>query len=467
MEKMKSKNQGSTTSIKCLPNNKDAEQAVIGTIINFNNKFDEVSFLHSSMFYDNRYGHLFDIISKMNKEQKGIDVVTVCQEVISSGKMDEIPPYFITETCDPFLSPAHLVDHALIVKQKYAQRQLIKLSHQIMSESYDDLQDVGDVLFGAIRQLESLQDNLIGYDDVKSFGDITTLALKEIDRRINLYATGTQTGIPTGLVDLNRITSGWQGSELIVIAARPAMGKTAISLHFAKAAASNGTPVAFFSLEMSSISLYNRVLSCESGVLPERLKSGNLNKDDISQIDKAAKSLYALPMYVDDNASVSMSYIRSKCRMLHKKGKCGMVIIDYLQLASETGSDRRSREQEITQMSREAKIIAKELNVPVLLLSQLNRSVEKREDKKPMLSDLRESGSIEQDADMVMFIHRPEYYGIEVCDNGKPVKNYGELIIAKYRDGKVGKVKFTHNDSLTKIFDYDTNGYAATDNMPF
>jgi len=245
------------------------------------------------------------------------------------------------------------------------------------------------------------------------------------------------------------------------------MGKTAVSLHFGKSAAIQGIPVVIFSLEMDSVSLYERFIASESNVHPSKLRSGNISQDELLQIDKAiGGTLYSLPITINDNAAIGMSYIRAMCRSYHQQNNCGMVIIDYLQLITESSNGTRNREQEIARMSREAKIIAKELNVPVILLSQLNREVDKRQDKKPILADLRESGAIEQDADMVIFVHRPEYYGISVKDSsGHEIYNYGELIIAKHRNGSVGTVKFKHDGSLTKIFDYDTKGY--TENNPF
>lgn len=440
---------------KALPNYAEAEQSVIGAIINHSRMYDEVAFLRPQMFYNNRYEMLFELIVKMHGQQKPIDLITLTQEVFAAGYAEQIPPYFIAETSGAVISTAHTFEHALLIKQKYIQRQAIALTHTVQQSAYDEHEDIGDVLYHAGQEIENLQESLIGQDDIRSFAEVSTLALKDIDRKISLYNSGKQTGITTGLIALNRMTSGWQGGELTVIAARPAMGKTAVALHFAKSAAEQGTPVAFFSLEMSNTSLYNRILLSEASIDPEKLKSGNLNADDLAQVDCAARKLFDLPLYIADNASVNMSYIRSKCRLLHKKNRCGMVVIDYLQLAGESGNAYRSREQEITQMSREAKIIAKELDVPVLLLSQLNRKVEERADKRPMLSDLRESGSIEQDADMVMFIHRPEYYGIVPTNvvTGVEERNCGKLIIAKYRNGKTGEVKFTHNDSLTRVYD--------------
>lgn len=453
---MKTRTQTNTVSTKVQLQIIEAEQAVIGAIISREHVLDDViSILQPEMFYDHRYRTIYEAILSLHHKRKPIELISVTQEVASMGKAEEVTPFFITQTLGASLTSVYAVEHALLIKQKYLQRKTIEFSHHVREQAYDDMEDIGDVLYRAGEQIEGLQETLIGQDEIKSLQEISQIALSELERKMKLHTSGIPAGVSTGLADLDRITSGWQKSELMVIAARPAMGKTALCLHFAKAAAMTGVPVAVFSLEMSDINLYNRLLLSECDMDAGKLKSGNIGPAELEQIEKGAMTLYKLPIYVDDNASVNLSYIRSRCRLLKKRDKCGMVIIDYLQLVSESGQYNRSREQEITRMSREAKIIAKELDVPVLLLSQLNRDVEKRADKKPLLSDLRESGSIEQDADMVIFIHRPAYYGQETKDiAGNRIKNYGELLIQKNRNGSVGVVRFTHNDTLTKIFDY-------------
>lgn len=433
----------------------EAEKAVIGAVINFREAFDSVSFLTPEMFYLPQHQALFEAVISINKRNAPIDIITVSQEIANIGKADEVPLWFITTLTQYVVSHSHVTEHALIVKQKHLQRQTMKLAMNLQSQAVDDTNDIGDVLFNAGKNMEALLEILVGQNDISSYEDISTLFYQEMQIRLNRYNINKQTGVTTGLVDLNRITSGWQGSELIILAARPAMGKTSMALHFAKSAALSGIPVLIFSLEMSKVSIYNRsVLAQCDKISAANLKSGNL-LNDLTNIDKAVGQLAKLPIYVDDNANVNMAYIRSVSRLMHKKKKCGLIIIDYLQLITTEKAKYGNREQEISAMSREAKLIAKELDVPVILLSQLNRDVEKRQDKQPILSDLRESGAIEQDADMVLFIHRPAYYGKTVTDNqGNEVENAGELIIAKYRNGAIGKVKFKHNDTLTKVYDY-------------
>ena len=449
--------------IKGLPSAPEAEQALIGSLLGFGgeNIFDDISSdISKEMFYSSQYAGIYEAIQSLRENNKPCDIVSVMNEIRSMGKIDEIPPHFIMETSDHGYDSGHATEHALMVKQKYLQRKAIELSHILQQQAYDDTEDIGDVLLNTGKRLDQLQQDLSGDDGNCSFKEVTEATLKDIANRMGLYASGKATGINTGLQDLNNMTSGWHGGELIILAARPAMGKTAVSLHFAKSAAKQGTPVVIFSLEMDAKSLCERFIVSECNVHPSKLKSGNINSIELQEIDRAGGLVYELPIEIKDKAAISMGHIRSKCRALHRQKKCGMVIIDYLQLIAESSNGQRNREQEISRMSREAKIIAKELNIPVILLSQLNREVDKRQDKKPILADLRESGAIEQDADMVIFVHRPEYYGISLKDSsGNEIENYGELIIAKHRNGAVGMVKFKHNGSLTKIFDYDTKGY--------
>lgn len=448
-----------SNSLLQLPQAVDAEKCVIGALLLERRAIDVVMpVLSIEMFYDNKHRIIYEAILSLNKAQKPVDMVTVAQEIISVGKSDEVTPYDISNLTSGVSSSAHIEHHALIVKDKYVLRRIIEVGEAAKRDSYEGMEDVGDILAKVDRDIESLQGELIGGSDTKHIAPILKQSITEMYKRKDLAAKGYQSGINTGLSSLNKIANGWQSAELIIIAARPAMGKTAIALHFAKIAAQSGVPVSLFSLEMSDVSLANRLLLSETDIQPDHFKSGKLSNEETIEIEKASGRLGKLPIYVDDNASVSMSYIRSKCRLLHKQGKCRMVIIDYLQLAGGTGQKNRSREQEVSQMSREAKIIAKELNIPVLLLSQLNRESENRKDKRPLLSDLRESGAIEQDADMVILIHRPAYHDKEA------EKGYGELIIAKYRNGATGILKFKHNDSLTKISDY---GKESESGLPF
>lgn len=434
----------------------ELEEAVLGATMIEKGAFSLIDeLLLPDDFYSDLHKLIFQSIRKLNADSKPIDMMTVVEDLRSSNKLDEIGgPMAIAQLTERVASAAHIVFHAKIIKQKSIERKAIdvgrEITKQIMLNS-----DISDVLFGSGRKIEELQEALIG----KTNGDHVSVpiqkALDEMHSRIKLARQGVRTGINTGFSDLNKYTNGWQPGDLIIEAARPAMGKTAISLQHAKSAALQGIPVAIFSLEMSDVSLANRLILSEANVDPDKFKSGYLSNEEIDSIEKSAGMLWDLPIYVDDNPSASMGYIRAKCRLLKKKKQLGLIIGDYLQLA-ENDEESGSREQEVAKMSRTAKKIAKELEVPFILLSQLNRGNESRADKKPLLSDLRESGAIEQDADMVIFIHRPEYYGIEVTDkNGVKESNYGELIIAKHRNGATGTVKFKHNIGMTKFYDYN------------
>ena len=448
---MKKANINTTNDLFVFPQAVDAEIAIIGALMLESKAFDLVApILSAEMFYDVKHQVIYSAIQSLNKERRPIDMITVLNEIRSKGKTTEITASDIAGFANSVISSAHIERHALIVKDKYIQRQTIEINEEAKRRCFENVDDIEDILFETGKKIEALQETLIGQTDIKHISSILPDAITEMYQRIELARQGIQPGITTGLADMNRIIGGWQKSELIILAARPAMGKTAIALHFAKAAAKTGIPVAVFSLEMSDVSLANRLILSETNINPDNFKLGKLTQEETIEVEKSLNRLREYPICIDDNASVNMSYIRSRCRLLKKRNKCEMVVIDYLQLTGETEQKNRSREQEVSKMSREAKIIAKELDIPVLLLSQLNREVENRKDKRPLLSDLRESGSIEQDADMVVFIHRPEYYSQDA------EKNSGELIVAKYRNGATGILKFKHNGSLTKIFDYDT-----------
>ena len=290
--------------------------------------------------------------------------------------------------------------------------------------------------------------------------EIVNEAVEEASNRQELRLSGKSVAVPTGLIDLNIKTGGGlRKGELVIVAARPAMGKSAFMLHMALSAASQGVPVNIYSLEMSDISLVDRLIIGLADINPDRYKQGDISKEEWENINRAQNYLSSLPIYIDPNPKVSIKYAEAMSRKKKKEGKCGLVLFDYLQLADmDTGNKNRSREQEVTIASKSAKTMAKSLDVPVVMLSQLSRKVEEREDKMPLLSDLRESGSIEQDADIVMFLYRPAYYGIKQMETNSlgtvSTEGMGILSVAKQRNGALGLVPFKHNSSLTKISDY-------------
>jgi replicative DNA helicase len=456
---------------RILPQAVDLEEAIIAAIL-LEKRAQEIAreIITDEMFYDTNNGIIYKAICTLNAGHKPVDLLTVAEQLKQEGNLETVGgiPYLAVMT-SKLVSSAHLEHHCRIVKQQYLLRKFIEVSQYDVGLAFDAMEDIDDILTSHSKKLETLQEIAIGKSEIKPLCEILNEAVVQMYQRTEKAQKGIQPGITTGLADLNKKTSGWQNSDLIILAARPAMGKTAMALHFAKRAAKAGTSVAMFSLEMSDVSLANRLLLSETDVNPDDFKLGKLSQQNTNDIEKAVERIHSYPLYVDSNAMVTMNYIYSRCQLLKKRGKCELVIIDYLQLAAERGDKNRNRENEVSQMSREAKLIAKELDVPVILLSQLNREVDKRKNKVPVLADLRESGAIEQDADMVIFIHRPEYYS----DNSK--KGYGELIIAKYRNGYTGTVPFKYNESLTKIYDFDTQGQSGqylfnrsqAENFPF
>lgn len=441
---------------KIPPQVPELEEAIIGALMIEKNAIDQVGFLKPEMFYMDENKAIFEAILELIRENKSVDILTIPEKMKAMQNTDFL--LNLMRISSKMISSAHIQEHALIIQDRYIRREMIKYCMMSESESYDESVSVDDIIFKVSENIQSLQENLIGGNDIQPISEVSKDAYDELIRKVERCNSGNQTGVNTGLIDLNRITSGWQKGELIIIAARPAMGKTALALHLAKSAAKTGDHVAVFSLEMNKVSLYNRFLLSESDVHPDNLRDGKLSDNDYQSINSGIDKLYHLPIYIDDNGMSTMGNIRAKCRLLKKRNKLNLAIIDYLQLITPSGDKKGNREQEIATMSREAKMMAKELGIPVLLLSQLSRKVEERADKIPMLSDLRESGAIEQDADMVIFIYRPAYYEI-ATKPGVDIHNKGKLIIAKNRNGKVGIVKFAHNDSLTKIFDDDIKGY--------
>jgi replicative DNA helicase len=461
------------------PSAPDIENCVLGAILLDPGTYVEIeNFLSDEDFYVPKNAIIFHAIESLHKAHEAIDMLTVREKLKATGKLDEAGGEArIACLTDNLASAAHIVHHAKIVKQKSIERQVIHLSRQA-TEKILGLEDVEDVMMWQCREIERLQGYMTG--GIRHISAPIKEAITEMYIRRELNAQGKSIGITTGLSNLDCITGGWKKSDLIIIAARPAMGKTAFALHFAKCAAASGHPVALFSLEMSDVSLADRLLLSESSVNAYDYRTGKLSADDAVETEKAAGILHNLPIYVDDNASATMPHIRSTARRLNRQERCEIVLIDYLQLADGTKDKNTHREQEISRMSREAKKMAKELNIPVILLSQLNRESEKRQDKRPALSDLRESGAIEQDADMVCLLHRPEYYKKSLDINGVEVPNGIEFVIAKYRNGATGRVILQHDGTLNRIFDYipsaPARGYinpdrfhesATNDGMPF
>lgn len=417
-----------------------------------------VRLLCPGAFYKDANKTIFDSICMLCKKDMPVDMLTVTEHLRSLGKLETVGgPSYIVSLTNRVASSANIEVYARIILQKYAQREIIRILSEAINDAYDDMTDSFDLIQKIDHETQVIMEILTHGASSKEIGRLLDDVETALMQREKMAKQGKCTGVPTGLSRLNQITGGWQGSQLTVLAARPAMGKTALMLFFALQAARSGVPVCLYSLEMSDVSLGDRIVLSVSDIDIDHFKSGYMSCYDWSEFRKAKHVLSELPIYVDDNPVVSMSYIKSHALMMHRKGKCGIIFVDYLQLTDMRLEEKnRNREQEVAQASRQAKIIAKLLNIPFILLSQLNRSVEATNDKRPKLSDLRESGAIEQDADMVVFIFRPAYYRIMFDSAQNSTVGVGQLLIEKNRHGATGDVPFRHNDSMTKIYDYGT-----------
>jgi hypothetical protein len=365
-------------------------------------------------------------------------------------------PYELLRISSKVSSSAHLEYHALILRQLHTRRIMRTGFQQLLAFSADESMDIDDILVEAHRLLEGLEDESGVADHLRSIDRLMDDTLAEVEQRMEHGCNGI-TGIPTGFDALDHVTAGWQRGDLNILAARPSVGKTAFALHLARAAAMAGRHVVVFSLEMQGERLGDRwLLAATEGVDPQHLRSGQLTPGEVRQVHEASAELSRLPILIDDHPMTSMDRVRSSARLLKSKNRCGMVIVDYLQLCDMRSDQKnRNREQEVAQASRKAKLLAKELDIPVLLLSQLNRASDGSIDHRPTLSNLRESGAIEQDADMVMLLCRPALYGKTVDKKSTyPTDGLGIVIIAKHRNGKTGEVYFHHNQSMTKLVDY-------------
>ncbi|MFA5575203.1 MAG: replicative DNA helicase [Brumimicrobium sp.] len=462
------RNRGTRTSVSHIdigripPQALDLEQAVLGAMMIDNTALNiAVEVLgRKEAFYDPKHQVIFEAIKGVYKTSMPVDLLTITEQLRRDGALEVAGgAYYLSSLTNKIASAANAEHHARLVMEKFIQREIITVSNDILRDAYDETKDVFEVLSKAEEGLFNIAQNNMkkSYDEMSS---VMKEAITEIEKARD-NADGVS-GIPTGLTDLDRITSGWQRSDMIVIAARPAMGKTAFVLTMARnMAVDYNIPVAIFSLEMSSVQLVKRLISSEAQIDAEHLRKGNIRDDQLQQIHTRIGKLSKAPIYIDDTPGISIFDLRAKCRRMKNKHDIQAVIIDYLQLMTAgTGSKGGgNREQEISQISRSIKEIAKELNVPVLVLSQLNRSVEVRGgDKKPVLSDLRESGAIEQDADIVAFIHRPEYYEILETEDGTPTKGLGNIIIAKHRNGSTGTVQLKFIGKYAKFDNWNSFG---------
>ncbi|MDN3203660.1 replicative DNA helicase [Algoriphagus sediminis] len=447
---------------KLPPQATDLEEAVLGALMLEKDALTNViDILKVESFYKDAHQVIFQAILDLFTDSQPIDLLTVTSQLRKNGTLEIAGgAFYVTELTSKVASAANIEYHARIITEQAIKRELIQISSEIQKESYEETTDVFELLDKMEQSLFEISEKNIrkNYSDMKS---IMREAIQEME--IRKTQKDGLTGVPSGFTALDRVTSGWQKSDLVIIAARPAMGKTAFVLSVLRnAAVDHNKPVAIFSLEMSSVQLVNRLISAEAELSSEKIKKGSLENYEWEQLVHKTAALSKAPLFVDDTPALSILELRAKCRKLKAQHDIQLIVIDYLQLMSgDTKGGGGNREQEIASISRALKKIAKELDVPVIALSQLSRAVETRGgDKKPQLSDLRESGSIEQDADMVMFLYRPEYYGInEVEDENNQIVNtngMGEVIIAKHRNGSLGSVRLRFIGQFTKFTDYET-----------
>jgi replicative DNA helicase len=459
---------------KIPPQALDLEEAVLGAIMLEKDAILSVlDILEARSFYKESHQTIFEIAQALSMEEKPIDLLTVTEALRKAEKLEAVGgAVYIAQLTSRVGSAAHLEYHARIVAQKYIQRELIRVSSDIQERAFDEGTDVDDLLDYSERELLNIAEGHIKKETIK-LNNLIKTALEQIEEAGK--REDSLSGVPSGFTRLDRLTSGWQKSDLVILAARPSMGKTAFVLSMARnMAVDHSRPVAFFSLEMSSIQLVNRLIIAETQLPSDKIRTGRLENYEWEQLEYKIKDLEKAPIYVDDTPAISIFEFRAKCRRLKQKYDIQAVVIDYLQLM--TGSkDSGSREQEVSNISRSLKSVAKELDIPIIALSQLNRSVEMRSgNKRPQLSDLRESGAIEQDADLVLFIHRPEYYGMDVDEEGNSLKGVAEIIVAKHRNGPTGDVhlkfvrefaKFVDMDDTLAMLDDDENGFTLSSKM--
>ena len=455
---------------KVPPQARELEEAVLGAILLEKDKLADVMEIlpKAECFYVESHQRIYNAIIALQNKNTEIDSLTVMEHLRVTNQLEIIGgPYTLANLTQNVVSSAHVLAHARIVMQKYIQRELIRIGGEIINDSFEEKSDVFDLLDKAEQDLFEIGNSYLKKDS-ESIKDILVKTMEEIEEaRKN---KDDVTGVPSGFAKLDEITGGWQKTDLIILAARPAVGKTAFALNLAvNAALSKDKPfgVAVFSLEMGSTQLVKRLLSMVTEVRLESISRGNLDDKELLQMQDRMDRLAKAPIFLDDQAGLNIFELRAKCRRLKAKHDIGLIIIDYLQLMH--GTDKAgNREQEISKISRELKGLAKELQVPVIALSQLSRAVETRSGdrgKIPQLSDLRESGAIEQDADMVIFIYRPEYHGIANDENGETVEGETHINIAKHRNGRLDSVKLKAHLEIQKFVELETAEHWG--NSPF
>jgi len=442
---------------KLPPQAIELEEVVLGAMMIDKKGVDEViDILTAEAFYKETNQLIFEAIFKLFQKSEPIDLLTVSNQLKKDENHERVGgDFYLISLTQKVSSSAHIEFHARIILQKYIQRSLIKISNEIITDSYDESKDVFDLLDNAESKLYDVTQGNIK----KSSESAQTLVIQAKNKIEAVSNKEGLSGVASGFNKIDKLTAGWQESDLVIIAARPGMGKTALSLSMASNIAINGKiPLAFFSLEMSSIQLITRMISSETGLDANKLRTGKLEKHEWEQLNVRVKNLENAPLYIDDTPSLSIFDLRAKARRLVSQKGVKIIIVDYLQLMTAGANIKTgNREQEISTISRNLKALAKELKIPVIALSQLSRMVEGRTSKRPLLSDLRESGAIEQDADIVSFIYRPEYYKIDQWDDNERSSTEGEaeFIVSKHRNGGLGNIRLRFISQLAKFEDIE------------
>ncbi len=431
---------------KIPPHDIEAEQAILGSmLIDKDAVINAIEVLKEEDFYREDNKTIYSAMLSLYARSEPIDIITVKSELTQIGKFETVGGLeYLASLPDKVPVVSNIENYIQIVEEKSILRKLIKASNEISQMGYEQTEETERIMDVAEKKIFDIMQNR----NTKGYTPIKEVLINAIDELEKLYNhKGGITGIATGFIDLDRITAGLHNSDLVLIAARPAMGKSAFALNIAShVAIREKVPVAVFNLEMSKEQLGNRILCSEAMVDSNKVRTGNIEEEDWIKLVSAVGPLSEAEIYIDDTPGISISEIRAKCRKMKLEKNIGLIIIDYLQLIQGTGKKNASREQEISEISRSLKILAKELDVPVIALSQLSRAAEQRTDHKPMLSDLRESGAIEQDADIVMFIYREDYYNPDT-----ERKNIAEIILAKHRAGATGTVELMWLGSYTKF----------------
>jgi replicative DNA helicase len=437
---------------KIPPQATEIESAVLGAVMIDSEAINEINFLKPEVFYRDDHQKIYDAIQSLNSENKKIDILTVTEKLKQNGQLDEIGgALYITQLTANIASSAHIREHAQIIFEKFKRREILRIANELTIKAFDEGIDLEEIFTMISGESDTLFD--VGETTGAEMHQIVSSVFDLHKYRQKLIASGQMAGIQTPLTTLNRLTGGWTPGNLIVIGARPGAGKTAFALECAIIDSLNGGFPLFFSMEMRAVELGERIVLGESQVPGFKFKNCSTNPNEWQRIEEAAGKLIKNNLFVDDRPNQTIEYIRAKCRQRLKRKKLTMVVIDYLQLITVRTQRGKTRVDEVSEISRACKNLARELNVPVLLLSQLNRASEAKSDKKPSIAELRESGAIEQDADIVILIHRPEMYANRGYDiEHTPGK--GELLIEKNRNGAIGSIPFAYTPEVNKIYDW-------------